>query len=269
MVEKKVEVVEPEFVPVHDAILPYPFKGIKWALPNVSDNFETSNASIARIFEVAGQYLQAMSVRHDCFTPQPPSLDLVKDHHNMFVRLMGLINTHTKLDNQSRLVSAHVTHERRAFKLYPVRYFDVKNIYCKRWIELYLQALGNMAQMSENGWPNDFSDSTAQEMKKLPREAYRLMCVELFKVPVETAVNIFNEENPFFLEQANFENYDTSHISEIEWIQQPPLGSVYTEDELRAITTPTVPVSPGVPENVEETPERKKERRALNGETVK
>ena len=38
-------------VPTHDAILPFMYKGTKWAVPNVGDNAETHNLAIARIFE--------------------------------------------------------------------------------------------------------------------------------------------------------------------------------------------------------------------------
>ena len=119
-------------IPTHDAILPYMYEGVKWAIPNVGDNKETHNMAIARLFEKIGEHLQAFSVRTDCFVPGPPTLAAVKQHHNMFVRLCNLIDTNTKPDNMERLEAHHITHERRAFKIYPVRYFDVKNDYCRR-----------------------------------------------------------------------------------------------------------------------------------------
>jgi hypothetical protein len=188
----------------------------------------------------------------------------------MYVRLCNLIDTNTKRDNVERLEAHHITHERRAFKIYPIRYFDVKNDYCRRWIELCLQALSNLAQLSENTWSNDWSISTAKEMKKLFREAYRLMCAELFQVPLADCENIFNddENGPFFLTKSHFDAYDVSHIPTIEWIKHPALGSEFTEDELRPIATPNVPVAPGVAENEKNTPQRELEQRMQGGETV-
>lgn len=243
-------------VPVHDAIIPHMVQGVKWALPNVGDNTETHNLAVARLFDKVGEHLQALSCRTDCFTPQPPTLACVKHHHNSFVRLMGLIDTNTKPDNMERLEAAHITHPRRRFKLYPVRYFDVKNDYCRRWIELGLQSLSNIAQLTENTWSNDWSMATAVEMKKLFREAYRLMCVELFQVPIEQAAQVFDDAQPFFLTPEQINAYTYSHIPAIEWIKHPALGSIYTEDELRPIATPNVPVAGGVPENEADTDQR-------------
>lgn len=255
-------------VPSHDAILPFMHKGVKWGVPNVGDNQETNNLAIARVFDKIGEHLQAFSVRRDCFLPAPPTLATVKAHHNMFVRLNNLIDTNTKADNVERLEAAHVTHERRKFKIYPVRYFDVKNDYCRRWIELCLQGLANIAQLTENGQANDWSEATATEMKNLFREAYRLMCVELFQIDVQTASLVFSDETPFYLPPESFETYSTKHIPTIEYIKHPPLGSVFTEDELRDISTNNIPVSEGVPENQSNTAQRERERMAQSGVVI-
>lgn len=256
------------FVASTDAILPFMYNQIKWGVPNTGDNKETSNLSMARVFDKIGEHLQAMSVRTDCFVPGPPTVEFAKSFHNMFVRLNQLIDESTKPDNIPRLAAAHVTNERRAFKIYPVRYFDVKNDYCRRYIELCLQGLGNISQLSENGWENDWSEETAIEMKKLFREAYRLMCMELFQVPYTDAMKVFDNKTPFYLTQAQFDNYSVKHIPTIEWMKFPPLGSVLTEDEMRLISTPNVPVAPGVPENDPNSQNRIDERQAQLGATV-
>ncbi len=255
-------------IPTHDAILPYMFEGVKWAIPNVGDNKETHNLAMSRLFEKIGEHLQAFSIRTDCFVPGPPTLGAVKHHHNMFVRLNDLIDANTKRDNVVRLEADHITHERRAFKVYPIRYFDIKNDYCRRWIELGLQSLSNISQLSENTWSNDWSIATANEMKKLFREAYRLMAIELFRIPIVTAEDVFNNDTPFFLTPEDFTSYDVSHIPTIEWIKHPALGSEFTEDELRPIATPNVPVAPGVAENDGNTPQRERERDMQGGEVV-
>ena len=254
--------------PTHDAIIPYMFEGVKWAIPNVGDNKATHNLALGRLFDKVGEHLQAFSIRTDCFVPGPPTLGAVKHHHNMFVRLNDLIDVNTKRDNVERLEAHHITHERRAFKVYPIRYFDVKNDYCRRWIELCLQAMSNIVQLSENTWSNDWSESTAIEIKKLFREAYRLMCVELFRVPYADAEKVFDNNTPFFLTAEHFAGYDVSHIPTIEWIKHPALGSEFTEDELRSISTNNVPVAPGVVENDGNSPQRELERRMQGGGEV-
>ena len=68
--------------------------------------------------------------------------------------------------------------------------------------------------------------------------------------------------------KSHFDAYDVSHIPTIEWIKHPALGSEFTEDELRPIATPNVPVAPGVAENEKNTPQRELEQRMQGGETV-
>ena len=94
------------------------------------------------------------------------------------------------------------------------------------------------------------------------------MAVELFRVPVVEAHAVFDDENPYYLTAEHFANYDVSHIPTIEWIKHPALGSEFTEDELRAISTPNVQVAPGVAENDGNSPQRELERRMQGGETV-
>lgn len=252
MADQNVNIV----VPHHDAILPYMANGVKWAVPNVGDNTETHNLAIARIFEKCGEHLQALSNLRDCFMPGPPSIAAVKMFHNMFVRLNNLIDTNIKTSQEEHLVGAHINHERRMFKIYPVRYFDVKNDYLSRWIELCLQGMSNMAQLTENGWQNDYTPATAVEMKKLFREAYRLMCTELFLVPLDQAKDIFNDASPFYLSAEMVKAYDNTHIPTIEWMKHPNLGLVLTEDEMRPMATRNVPVAPGVAGNDPNTPDR-------------
>ena len=94
------------------------------------------------------------------------------------------------------------------------------------------------------------------------------MCVELFRIPVVEAHGGFNDESPYFLAPEMFEAYNVGHIPTIEWIKHPALGSEFTEDELRPIATPNVPVAPGVAENESNTPQRELERRMQGGEVV-
>src|SRR5690606_7144447 len=129
------------FVAAHDAILPIIVEDLKMAYPNLADNTETNNSAIARVFELINYNLLCFSNLTDNFCVQPPTPTAVKFHHNMFVRLNNLIDGATRPDNAEPLEAQHITNARRAFKVYPVRYYDVRNHYCRRWIELYLQGL--------------------------------------------------------------------------------------------------------------------------------
>ncbi len=229
-------------LPIHDAILPYPFEGVIWALANVGDNVETENAAVAELFETVNYNLMGLSLSRDCFITAVPSLDCVKAHHNMYVRLLRFIDARTKADNESRLDFPHITPVRRVFRRYPVRYYDQKNRWTKRWCELCLYGLGQMAQISEaNTWTNDFHVRSAELMKRPYREAYRLMVVELFNVNLESA-----KDPDFLLTAEDFENYKASEfIPLVEGIEHP-YTAFFTEDRLRQITTHSVPVGEGI-----------------------
>ena len=230
-----------EIVPVHDAILPYEYEGVIWAVPNLGDNTETENAALAEAFEICNRYLLGMSVQRDCFSSGAPSLACVRRHHNCYVQLLNFIDARTKVDNEDRLDMEHITPNRRKFQIFPVRYFDQKNRFTRRWTELYLYALSSWAQLSKvNTWTNDFHINNAKLMKKLPQEAYRLMAVELFNIPFEVA-----KDPNFRLKQGDLDTYDTSHIPEIEWVEHP-FTAFFTEDRMRPISTHRIEPAPGV-----------------------
>lgn len=232
---------EPVF-PIHDAILPYPFEGVTWAIPNLGDNVETENAAMAELFESVNRTLATLSNMRDAFVINPPSIEMVKAHHNMFVRLNKFVDARTKRDNQVRLDFAHVTPIRRVFRVYPVRYFDMKNRWVKRWVELALYGLTNFAQMAEaNTWTNDFHEVSAREMKKPFQEAYRLMCIELFDVALADA-----ESPEFRLSAEHFVNYNPSALIPTYEAMEHPYVAFFTEDRLRSVMSPSVPVGQGI-----------------------
>jgi len=82
------------------------------------------------------------------------------------------------------------------------------------------------------------------------------MCTELFKVPIEEAKAIFNNQAPYYLSTDKVLAYDNTHIPTIEWMKNPDLGLVFTEDELRPISTSNVEDAPGVAENDPNTVQR-------------
>ena len=230
----------------HDAILPVAWEGIQWALANLGDNTETENGSLAELFETINRHLLALSNTRDCFVVNPPSIECVKAHHNMYIRLNKFIDSRSKADNEARLDFAHITPVRRKFATYPVRYYDMKNRWTRRWVELYLYGLSNMAQLAEaNTWTNDWNMVSNEEMKKPFREAYRLMVIELFDIDLETAKDV-----DFRLSPVNFVNYNPSAlIPTYEW-QEHPFVYFFTEDVLHPASARHVPIS----DHIDETP---------------
>lgn len=222
-----------------DSIIPIEHNGVIWALPNIGDNTQTENASVAEVFELINRNLLGLTNQRDCFVVSPPSVDCVKAHHNAFVRLVRFIDSRAKADNQPRLNFAHITSVKRVFKRYPVRYFDQKNQWTRRWTELYLYGLSSLAQLSEaNTWQNDWSIMSAHIMKMPFQEAYRLMCIDLFGVPAENFVVVsgIDEKPQFYLTDADFSTYSPSSlISSSEYLEEP-YTNFFTEDSLRSIS---------------------------------
>mgnify|MGYP003638954445 CR=1 FL=1 len=232
----------PDIIARHDAILPVEWQGVKWALVNLGDNTETENGSMAELLETINRHLLALSNTRDCFVVNPPSIECVKAHHNMYVRLNKFIDSRTKADNEPRLDFAHITPVRRKFATYPVRYYDQKNRWTRRWTELYLYGISNIAQLAEaNTWTNDWNLVSAAEMKKPFREAYRLMAVELFDVDLEAA-----KDPDFRMEPAAFDNYNPSAlIPTYEW-QEHPFVDFFTEDVLAPGARRHIPTSDNI-----------------------
>lgn len=233
----------------NDAIVPYEYQGIMWALPNIGDNVTTENASVAELFEVINKNLLVLTNQRDCFVSNPPSVECTKNHHNTFVRLIRFIDARTKADNEPRLDFAHINSVKRVFKRYPVRYFDQVNRWTRRWTELYLFGLSNIAQMAEaNTWSNDWGIISGREMKKPFVEAYRLMCIELFNIPPEsfTVISGGDEKPQFYLTDSDFAGYSPSKlIPSYEYLEQPYTG-FFTEDALAALSKTNVQVDDGV-----------------------
>jgi len=160
----------------------------------------------------------------------------------MYVRLLRFIDSRTKRDNEERLDFAHVTPVRRTFRIFPVRYFDMKNRWTRRWVELYLYGLSNLAQMAEaNTYPNDWHEVSAKEMKKPFQEAYRLMVVELFNADLEAS-----KDPKYLLTQTDFDNYNPSASIPVYEYLEHPYTAFFTEDRLRPASTPRVPVGEGI-----------------------
>ena len=239
-------------IPIHDAILPYEFEGVRWSIVNLGDNISTENAALAEAFEVINLNLATLSNMRDCFVINPPSVGLVKAHHNMFVRLIGLIDSRTKADNQERIDFAHITPVRREFRRYPVRYFDVMNRWCRRYIELYMYGLSNIVQLAEaNTWTNDWTETSAKEMKKPFQEAYRLMCVDLFQIPLTEFNQVLPAATPatqFYLKEDDFLTYNPSKFIPTFEQFSHPYTAFFTEDRVRRAMTQSVPVSEGITE---------------------
>lgn len=229
-------------VPIHDAILPYPFQGVQWAIPNLGDNVETESAAMAELFETVNRGLMMFSNMRDCFVVNPPSIACVKAHHNMYIRLNKIIDARTKQDHQERLDFPHITPIRRVFRVFPVRYFDMKNRWTKRWIELCLYGLTQFAQMAEaNTWTNDFNHISAHEMKKPFAEAYRLMAIELFDVGIPEA-----DIDNFRIPAPMFETYNPSALIPTYESLEHPYTAFFTEDRLRPASSHSVPVGEGI-----------------------
>jgi hypothetical protein len=78
-------------------------------------------------------------------------------------------------------------------------------------------------------------------MKKPFREAYRLMAVELFDVAIEAA-----KDPAFLLKQADFDAYNVSATIPVYEHFEHPYTAFFTEDRVRRIATPTVPIGEGI-----------------------
>lgn len=229
-------------MPIHDAILPYAYQGVTFAIPNLGDNIETENASVAELVDLLGRGLAYVSNMRDCFCVTVPTIQFCKDVHNLYVRFNSYVDARTKSDIQPRLDLKHITPVRKVFRLYPTRYFDVKNRYARRWIELGLYGISNIAQLSSiNTWTNDFDTISVREIKKPFAEIYRLMAIELFDIPRVEA-----DKPEFRLQAKDFDTYHASDLVPVYELMEHPFTAFFTEDRMRPVYSHLTPVPEGV-----------------------
>ena len=216
----------------------------KWAdyglaVPNYGKHMTSQNGTILYLVQVVGRNLQAVMWHADARLRTPPSINTLVRIHKLCTRARSILASRAVPANKAYMEPAHAIPAPEDFLVYPTPYFKVRNPWLKDYAGLILLALTEAMQHQENGRPIEISEDFSGLIGQYVHRVYKLMAVELFRVPAEEA-----EKPDFTLSEEQLKSYDpSSWFTSTEMIDTvPDLASWPTEDDLEVLTS-GIPVS--------------------------
>lgn len=218
-----------------DSILRYPvgkFGEMGYAVPNWGDDVKTKNYNIAELVSLVGENLFLVMHEDDIFMRTPPSINVIRMIHSLYVRVGKLLDSRSLEDGDMRFKSVHSTPALTVFKVYPVPFFSVANTWLRRWCELTLRCISEMMQHTENATTDDITIHFAKIVGAYMNRIYINMAIELFGVSKDVATApgfVLSEEQ---LKAYNWSQFVTLTES-VDTVS--PLSWSVTEDSIRVL----------------------------------
>lgn len=203
------------------------------AIPNFSDDTRSQNSTIRQLTEVIGRNLQGIMFHTDSRLRTPPSINTLIRIHKLCTRARSLLVGRGVQPATPNMESQHSIPAPEEFLVFPTPYFTVRNTWLKEYAGLILLALTESFQHTENAKPIEISTTFAGTISQYIQRVYRMMSVELFRVPAAEA-----SAADFTLSDVQIQAYDpTKWFTQTELIDTvPPHDLVPTEDDLRPLT---------------------------------
>lgn len=220
----------------NDAFLWYNVGGwsdLGLAVPNWSDDTHSQNDTIRYLCEVMGRNLQAVMFHDDTRLRVPPSINTLTRVHKLCVRARSILASRAVPANEYNMESAHANPAPEAFLVFPAPYFKCRNQWLKQYCGLILTAITEAMQHQENVKALEISEAFSGLIGQYIQRVYRLMAVELFRIPLEDA-----SAPDFALTEEQLRTYDPSAwFTSTEMIDtvHPPQNEP-TEDDLEVLT---------------------------------
>ena len=225
----------------------------KWAefglaVSNFGNDTSTQNSTIGHLVEVMGRNLQSIMWHPDSRLRVPPSYNTVVRIHKLCTRARSILAGRAVAPNKPLMESVHAIPAPEDFLVFPTPYFKVRNPWMKEYAGLILLSLTEAMQHQENARPLEISEQFAGLIGQYVHRVYKLLAVELLRVPEEEA-----EKPDFTLTDEQLSSYDPSKwFTSTEMIDTvPSLGDWPTEDDLKPLTdgipTSSLPVLPRWP----------------------
>jgi len=218
------------------------------AVPNFGNDKTSQNGTILYLVQVMGRNLQSIMWHPDSRLRTPPSINTVTRIHKLCTRARSILSARAVPPGTPNMESVHAIPAPEDFLVFPTPYFKVRNAWLKEYAGLILLSLTEAMQHQENAKPIEISETFAGLVGQYVQRVYKLMCVDLLRVPAEEA-----EKPDFTLTQEQLASYDPSQwFTSTEMIDTvPDLGSWPTEDDLKILTdgipTSALPVLPRWP----------------------
>ncbi|WP_437226013.1 hypothetical protein SH661x_004360 [Planctomicrobium sp. SH661] len=226
----------------HDAFLWYnvgDWAKYGLAVPNWSDDSHSQNDTIRYLVSVMGRNLQNILWHTDARLTVPPSINTLTRIHKLCTRARSILFSRSVASGTPNMEPIHALPAAEEFLLYPTPYFRVRNQWLKQYCGLVLLAQTEAIQHQENARPLEISEAFSGLIGQYIQRVYRLMAVELFRVPLEQA-----SAGDFTLSEAQLAAYNPSAwFTSTEMIDTvPSLQDWPTEDQLKVLTN-GIPIS--------------------------
>lgn len=248
-----------------DAILWYDvgvFGKLGYGVPNPSDDLGSLNPNIVDLTNLIGRNLFMMMHHEDIDLSVPPSINTLERIHQLYVRAGRVLTGRAIPHGEQRMETQHVTPAGEIFRVYPVPYFKVRNVYMKRWAGWILSLLSECYQHTENRLTVEITVDFAAMVGQYLGRVYRNMAVEMFgKTREEVAAR------EFLLTEEDFRTYNPNQwFTPQEMIDTvPAFDNVFTEDRkahlAAGIPITDLPVLKPWPQNLIATYERLRKSR--------
>lgn len=209
------------------------------AVPNFGNDRTTQNSTILQLTQLVGRNLQAVMFHADSRLRTPPSINTLTRVHKLCTRVRSILAGRQVPSGTLNMEPAHANPAAEEFLVFPTPYFKVRNSWLKEYAGLTLTALTEAFQHQENARPIEISTAFAGQVGQYFQRIYRLMAVELFRIPSVEA-----EKPDFTITDEQLRAYDpTKWFTQTELIDTVPReGEVPTEDDLEPLTN-GIPVS--------------------------
>lgn len=209
------------------------------AIPNFGNDRTSQNGTIRNLTQTMGRNLQAVMFHPDARLRTPPSINTLTRIHKLCTRVRSILASRAVPAGKPNLESDHAIPAGEEFLVFPCPYFKVRNTWLKEYCGLALIAMTEAFQHSENAKPLEISETFSGMIGQYIHRIYRLMSVELLKVPATEA-----EKPDFTLTEEQLRAYDpTKWFSQTEMIDTVARDEeIPTEDDLEVLTN-GIPIS--------------------------
>lgn len=203
------------------------------AVPNWGSRRNSQNDTIRYLTDVIGRNLVGIMWHPDATLRTPPSINTLVRLHTLCTRARSIMSGRAVAPGTLNMEPVHALPAPEEFLVYPVPYFKVRNQWLKQYCGLSLLALTEAMQHTENSKPLEISTVFAGQIGQYIQRVYRMMSVELFKVPLADA-----GKPDFTLSAEQLSSYDpTKWFTSTEMIDQSASPDDQpTEDDLTILT---------------------------------
>ncbi|MBX3444269.1 MAG: hypothetical protein KF774_17840 [Planctomyces sp.] len=203
------------------------------AVPHFSNDRKSQNDTVRYLVEAVGRNTQAVMFHTDALLRTPPSINTLERIHKLCTRVRSILSSRAVPSGVNNMESAHAVPAPEDHLVFPTPYFKVRNPWLKQYCGLSLLSLTEMYQHQENAKPLEISTDFANLAGQYFQRIYRLIAVELLRVPLAEVT-----DPEFTLTDEMLRSYNPGQwFTSTEMIDTvPDMSRMPTEDDLEPLT---------------------------------